>query len=276
MSVLKRVRTLVRYATILRGPADLFRYAWLRWRSFRGVTAGQPRPLRLRVLGGSVVWCRPSRDVWTLKHTFIERFHLPPVDLPNAAIIVDLGSNVGYTVAHLAWLYPQARVLGVEMDAGNLELARRNTANFGPRVQLVHAAVWNYDGVVRYSGKHDDAFRVNEHADGGVNEISTAPARRLSTLLDEWGADRVDYVKMDIEGAEAVVLAGALDWAERVRSLKIELHPPADHEGVRAVLERNGYRTWSDPRHPACICAVQEGTGREPAGEPPHSYASER
>jgi FkbM family methyltransferase len=248
--------------TLLQGPADIWRYFQLRRQAARNGDAGEPRPIRLRSLGGAAMLCRPAQDVWTFKHTFLEGLHRPPAELVEPAMIVDLGSNVGYTVADLAHRYPGARVIGVEMDTRNAELARRNTQWLGSRVQIIHAAVWIEDGEITYAGEADDAFAVTGLASAPGRR--TAPAKTLQTLYRECAIDAVDYLKMDIEGAEAAIFAQPLDWAERVRLMKIELHPPATYELCEDALQRAGFRCWRDTRHHATICASR-ASGAMPA-----------
>jgi FkbM family methyltransferase len=247
-----------RYAGLFQSPLDAWRYARLRRASRRG-TPLPPAELRLRALGGAALLCRPNQDVWTLKHTFVHGFHLPPAPLADDAVILDLGSNVGYTVADLAVRYPRARIVGVEMDDQNWRIARRNAAAFGDRVTVLHAAVWVEDGTVAYGGDEADAFHVL--ADGRGTGVRHAPAKRIGTLLDELGIGRVDYVKMDIEGAEAALLDGDLAWADRVRLMKIELHPPAGY--AAAALGAHGFACRRDDRHWDTIVAVRpDGAAR--------------
>lgn len=250
-----RLRSLTWHVRVMQTPMDIYRYSRLRMRYRKGGAPAPPRAIRVRSLGGASVLCRPTHDVWTLKATFAGEHHLPPAELPPNATIVDLGSNVGYTVAHFAQLYPSARIVGVEMDAANLSLAERNTARFGARVELVHAAVWTSDGVIAYAGEDVDAFRVTDAAEAGHS--MSAPSKRLATLFDEREIARVDYLKMDIEGAEAAIFAGPMEWSERVHSMKVEVHPPATIESVRDVLEANGFSCWRDDGHPSCVCAVR-------------------
>ncbi|MEO7963704.1 MAG: FkbM family methyltransferase [Gemmatimonadaceae bacterium] len=255
-AILKLPRALLAYAEVFEGPIDFTRYAALRQRQNRArgrlAAAGPPVELRVRTIGGGAVLCRPSQDVWTFKHTFLAQFHLPPVELRAHATILDLGSNVGYTVAHLAHVFPTARVIGVEMDAANFALAQYNTAAFGDRVALLRAAVWTHDGEIAYSGDEDDAFTVS----GDVGS-RRAPSIRIDTLLNAYGVDRVDYVKMDIEGAEAAIVAEPAPWLDRVDSLKIEVHPPATLVALRAVLEGRGFTCSLDEAHPRCLIAVR-------------------
>jgi FkbM family methyltransferase len=187
--------------------------------------------------------------------TFLNRFHLPPADLPDHPVIVDLGSNIGYTVADLAFRYPNARVVGVEMDYDNATLARQNTSWCGERVNIVHAAVWVQDGVISYGGVEADSFTIFSAPSAGSSK--EAPARRVSTLLADHRVDRVDYLKMDIEGAEKFVLSQNADWLDAVQSMKVELHAPASFEWCREVLEQRGFRCWKDDNHFNAACAVR-------------------
>jgi FkbM family methyltransferase len=265
-----QLRALRQYAAVMQSPLDAWRYAQLRMRygfarmlaqmlgGESGSSHGAPGRIRVRALDGASVLCRPSQDVWPFKHTFMEQFHLPPMALPERATIVDLGSNVGYTVAHLAARYPAARVIGVEMDAANFQLAVQNTAHFGERVRLIHAAVWTTDGIVSYTGEDDDAFQVSEPS--GASGARSAPARRLAGILDEYGVEEVDYLKMDIEGAEAAILADPAEWCSRVRSIKVEIHSPFTAAECRAKLEAHGFTCWTDDQHWNCVCAVRRAS----------------
>lgn len=255
-SLLVSAQALFAYGEVMQSPMDAARYMRARAAAVRSQprSAGTPptTSIRVRSLGGLPVLCRASQDVWTFKHTFLAQFHLPPATLGEHATIVDLGSNVGYTVAHLAYRHPTARVIGVEMDAANFALAQTNTAAFGGRVQLVHAAVWTHDGEIAYAGDADDAFTVT-----GDLGSRRAPARRLDTLFEELGVERVDYLKMDIEGAEAAILAEPAPWLDRVQAMKIEVHPPATIESLQVVLEPRGFRCERDTKHWDCLIALR-------------------
>ena len=257
-TVTNRLRSLVRYAGIMQTPRDMLVYGWLR--ATRSPGAKRPHAIRVRSLGGTTVLCRSSTaDVFTFKAAFLKQFHLPPIALPDDAVILDLGSNIGLTVAHLAHTFPRARVIGVEMDAANFALARANTASFDDRVQLIHAAVWTSDGSVAYGGDRSDGFQVSGPVANGAGGELTSRALRVDTLLDECGVAVADYVKMDVEGAEAALLDGAPAWLDRVRSLKVEVHAPATVDSVSQALRTRGFRCWTDAEHWSCVCAVRDG-----------------
>src|SRR5262249_12662325 len=109
--------------------------------------------LRLRPLRGrEVLVRRGTSDIGTVWGTFARGYHLPPPELGPPRTIWDLGANIGLTMAHFACLYPDARVLGVELDEDNVVLARQNVAAWADRCEVIHAAVWPTDGEVHYRG----------------------------------------------------------------------------------------------------------------------------
>jgi hypothetical protein len=85
--------------------------------------------------------------------------------------------------------------------------------------------------------------------DGGSYEV---PAWGLDALLDQLGMDAVDLIKVDIEGAESLALAGMAEGMRcgRYRRILLELHPPvlAEHgSSAAAIVEEMlelGYRGW--------------------------------
>ena len=60
--------------------------------------------------------------------------------------------------------------------------------------------------------------------------------------MKDFNIESVDYLKMDIEGAEAELMKGDTSWLEHVRAINIEVHsPPADYDTIKEILERNGF-----------------------------------
>jgi FkbM family methyltransferase len=219
-----------------------------------GAGRSAPARLRLRPLGGAEVLVRPgTSDVGTIWGTFAWRYHLPPPELGEPGTIWDLGANIGLTVAHFAHLFPRARVLGVELDEANVALARRNVAPWADRCEMIHAAVWRHDGEVRYGGWAGGTS--NYQVTGRPDDV---PVRAVSpaTLLREHGGP-VDFLKIDVEGAERELLRGASEWADAVRCLKVELHGDYAVEDCESDLRRLGYRTRRDPRHWACVIGLR-------------------
>jgi FkbM family methyltransferase len=168
-------------------------------------------------------------------------------------MIWDLGANIGLTMAHFAYRFPHARIVGVELDARNVALARENIAGWADRCVLIHAAAWSSDGEVRYHGwpGGTSTYMVTAAAEG-----TPVRAVSLATLLREYGGP-VDYLKVDVEGAERELLRDGTAWAGEVRCVKVELHGDYGVDECQADLRRLGYTTRPDPHHWACVIGVQ-------------------
>lgn len=237
---------------------------WSDLPEYRRLIVGDDRPLigvRMRALDGGRVFARPgTEDHSTLAYVFRDQYHLPPAKLPRAPVILDLGCNCGYTIVHYKHLYPDARVIGVELDADNFAVAKRNT---GPldQVDLVHAAVAHADGVVSYNTlAQEDAYRVGPPTAEEPALMKTVQAISIPTLLQRFGLGTVDFAKIDIEGEEVRLFdeAGERGWLDRVQSLNVEVH--ADQpvlEAMLATLVRHGFRAWKDTHHWSAIMAVR-------------------
>lgn len=227
----------------------------------RSKGSGDPVALRLKPLGGRQIVCRPgTTDLSTLYDVFVKQYHLPPAPLERPRCIVDLGANVGYTAAHFATLYPSARILGVEMEAANHDLATRNTASWSDQVTMIQAAVWSQDGYATFGGESEDGYAVNGWVAGDPSRPPShaVRSRSVESMLREHRIDRVDYLKMDIEGAEKeVLLDGPTDWLDNIHSMSVEIHNRADLSPYIRTLEDAGFRCWKDNRHWSCVSAVR-------------------
>jgi len=190
-------------------------------------------------------------DPITLWDALYWKYHLPNFPLVAPTTIVDLGANAGYAAANLAATYPSATIIAVEMDAANASLCARNLAQFGERCRVVQAAVWSETGSISYSGSNVHSYSVHDHSGGA----KVAPAITLPQLFTDQGVEHVDYLKMDIEGAEAEVLASPTGWIERVQNISLEVHPPATLEGCRARLNDLGFVTEIHRHHPSALVA---------------------
>ena len=213
--------------------------------------------VRFREMPDVALRLRPGTEDDSLaKDALFRRHHLPPASLsPNELqTIWDLGANVGLTMAHMATLFPCAHIVGVELDGDNAALCRENIAAWRDRCELVHAGVWTSDGTVEYA--RDPGRAQSFHVASGQASAS-APAISLNTLLERTGAERVDYVKMDIEGAEAQVLTQATEWAQRVRSIKVEIHGSYTVEQCIEDLERLGFGTEAIPTHRGGVVGIR-------------------
>lgn len=256
-----RLRGSLLFTTLVLGPLVLTLRSWLRLLALQklgpaiiGRVTGSDGlvALKVRDWAGRPLYVRPGTTDWeTAQVSLIGQVHRPPPGLVEVRTILDLGANIGATVADLAEAYPAAQVLGVELDAANVAVARRNIAGWPARARILHGAVWTEDGEVAYGGDRGEwAYRVVDAMDDRTRapQLATVPAFSLTTLIDRLAPEgSVDYVKMDVEGAERFLLADGDGWSERVRCLQVEVHLPLDVAGCARMLEQLGFQVTADP-----------------------------
>jgi|GEM_PF-5834291 FkbM family methyltransferase len=159
----------------------------------------------------------------------------------SADRILDLGGNVGFSVRLWQHLFPDARVLVIEPDDGNLGQLRRNVM-LGPRPGNVEilAGFAGPDagtaGIDRSGGEY--AYRIAETAAEGDQIRIYAVHDLLNRLAGPDG--RIDLMKCDIEGAEASVFASCAAWVARINVLVVETHLPYTPNRLLADIGASG------------------------------------
>ena len=164
------------------------------------------------------------------------------------ATAVDVGANFGCWTLALA--KHAHHVVAIEPQAPCYELLRSSAlANGLNNVRVVHAAAGAKNGTVMIPTL-DLACATNF---GGVSvavphhEQPDAPTDivRVWRLDDLLRGEQVSFIKIDVEGFEANVVAGAVDTIRRCKPiLFVEMdHPQTDADALRATIESLGYAT---------------------------------
>lgn len=201
---------------------------------------------------GREVELRPgTTDEQIFHEAFVKQFHVPPEKI-SPATVLDLGCNIGLTVAHFEALWPDADIIGVDLDADNCVVARRNCR----RARILNVAVSAISGTQTYSGEEAWSFRLDPSGDRAVE------ARTLDELTDLLGG-RADFVKMDIEGAEWEVVKAPGEWPERIGSLLIEIHGTegrrqAGIDEMMGYLRNKGFTCRKHEAHWSAVWAKRE------------------
>lgn len=179
----------------------------------------------------------------------------------------DIGANIGlFTFTAATRAGPGGYVLAVEADTWNVALLRRScvlrTSASAP-VDVVPVAISDIDGFARLNiaVRNRSTNHLEGHGStqtGGVRETQVVPTATLDHLLGNFPAP--DVLKIDIEGAEVLALAGATAVLERRPVIICEV-AVENAAAVRDVLIPYGYRFFDGE-----LAGV-----RTPLDDPPYS-----
>ena len=179
------------------------------------------------------------QDLWVL-HELREK---------RDGFFVEFGAGNGVTMSNTHLLEKRYSWRGVlaEPNPGFHKRLRRERAS-----AIEHACVWSQSGETatflctekpafsRLAGVRPDDVFEREGRRTVAREIAV-PTISLSDLLDRHGApERIDYVSVDVEGAERAILE-AYDFRRHVSLWTVEHNFTSGREAVHALMERQGY-----------------------------------
>ena len=186
--------------------------------------------------------------IWTLIHEILmDQEYYFDTD-QKKPYIIDAGANFGMSSVYFKELYPNAEVLAFEPVPFLHDLASKNVArNKLSDVTVLKKGLAAKPGTATFfmSGDYSMAGSLTERRRTFGDEIEelTIETVPLADYLDR----EVDFLKLDIEGAEGEVLMAAGDALANVRQMCVEWHlgaNPSDIalDDVLSILTRLGFR----------------------------------
>jgi len=165
---------------------------------------------------------------------FVDERHLLRRLLRPGMTAVDVGANIGYYLLLLQQkIGPTGRAICIEPSIENLPELRRTISDNGFRNVDLHAVAL---------GDHEGSIGFRAGINGGVSDPDQGAAHVVRVCrLDELIKEPIHFLKVDVEGYEGQVLAGAESLLHEHRPiLFLELHPHmvgAFGFTVRAILD---------------------------------------
>ena len=151
-------------------------------------------------------------------------------------VVVDVGAHVGkYAVVAARHVGEQGKVVAIEAHPDNFQALLHNLIlNDLHNVTPLNVAAYSEDGkTMRLFGHWDSAYTLKAWNETAVR----VETRTVDSLLREYGIDRADWVKIDVEGAELEVLAGMRWTIENSPNLRVlvEVAPTTESEIDRSL-----------------------------------------
>ena len=164
--------------------------------------------------------------------------------LTAGANVIDLGTYSALTaIAFSKEVGPTGRVIALEPDPINYKSAEHNLAmhkkvNGLDNVTLLAMAAADRDGTIELSSEGTMGSALVSIVGGYRGVTVSVPAKTLLTLAKDFDLERVDFVKVDIEGAEEFVIPQSAEFLKTYKPrLLIEGHFVSGTSTIEPIAE---------------------------------------
>ncbi|WP_426422615.1 FkbM family methyltransferase [Bradyrhizobium genosp. A] len=175
----------------------------------------------------------------------------------DGVVAVDCGANIGvHTIEWARAMTGWGEVIAIEAQervfyalAGNIALnncfnARAILAAVGDKNGSIKVPVLDHTRPASFGSVELTRKEMTEFVGQAVDYSEEATEKLLCRTLDSLGLKRVDLIKIDVEGMEKEVLAGAADILYRSKPIVVAEFIKSDKHGLRAFLESHDYRVF--------------------------------
>ena len=149
-------------------------------------------------------------------------------------VFVDVGCHIGkYSVIIANHVGTQGKVYAIDANPENIAVLKKNIAlNRLTNITIINKAVSDKEGITKFYLRPSSGMG-SLSATEGPKSITV----NVNTLYNELKeVDKIDLMKIDVEGEEVNVINGAGLLLERTRNLIIECHSPSYRDSIESIL----------------------------------------
>jgi FkbM family methyltransferase len=178
-----------------------------------------------------VDWVAVEEVALRHEYSFVERL----LQEQGSPMVVDLGANIGMFSTLIFHLCPMATVHSVEPSPTTFQILDKNRkTNLALNWYTYQSAIWAEDGNVNFE---ENCVASTASFVSVENGNATVPAMTLEKLYLKYIGTPISLLKIDIEGAEGVVLSQSSRVLQDVEAVIVEVHPyRCDPSNVIRVL----------------------------------------
>jgi len=192
-----------------------------------------------------------------LSELFINSNYFKHHGLNSGETVVDAGANIGGFVVQAAQkVGSTGKIYAIEPDKENLITLRKNLElNNIKNCEIIEVGLWSEKKTMEFFISHRPGEHTLINYEGNPHfvkkEVQTLKCEKFDDIVKEYNISKVDYFKMDIEGAEIEALKGAKDFLTNNNPfLFIEAAhevdgQPAYHKVIH-YLSKFGYKLLSE------------------------------
>ncbi len=185
-----------------------------------------------------------TSDIKVFRSIFILKEFDLPIDI-KPKLIVDAGAYTGLSALFFSRKYPNAKIIAVEPEDSNFEILKQNTSQF-KNVELVKSGLWSKNAYLKVIDNNLGkwAFSLKEVDSTSNYDLQ---ATTVDDILKNSPFDRIDILKIDIEGAEKEIFKDNYNsWLEKVNIIFIELHDRYLEGCSEAVYNAIDLNLWNE------------------------------
>ncbi len=196
------------------------------------------------MLGLAVVAYNPYELRLMFSEIFIEECYFFRTK-NEAPLIVDCGGNIGIATLYFKKLYPLAEVIVFEPEPNSFALLQRNiTMNNLAHLQTINRALADKKGLCFFNDQYEGSTGAHLiFKEGAVKNSKTIPV--VTDVLSAYITKPVDLLKIDVEGAEGLVLKDLASTGKLslIKKMIIEFHPhcPMPLGEFLTILENHNF-----------------------------------
>lgn len=137
----------------------------------------------------------------------------------NKPYIIDCGANMGASIYYFKKIYPNAEILAFEPDEHTFSILQKNMPLFGNDVEIRKEAVWVEDTELTFFSEGSLAGSLVVDF---ANRKNTIKVKAID--FKKYMNREIDFLKIDIEGAENKLIFDIEDQLHNVKNLFLEYH----------------------------------------------------
>lgn len=222
---------------ILKNPSYLVTYYHIR----KLYSTKRHSEVTTNILTPSIVSVDALSCVFMYKEIFEKEIYKFNFSATNP-VIIDCGANIGLAILYWKRQFPNAKITAFEPDKKVCTVLKKNLqAHNIENVQVIEQGLWNEETTLQFFAEGSDGGRIATDETQKLTEVQT-------TLLSKYLNTHVDFLKIDIEGAECTVLTECQDLLTNVQNIFVEYHSFINKEQnldqILTILRNSGFRIY--------------------------------
>jgi len=201
-----------------------------------GIQDGQVVDLQMKN-GLTVSLRRNGMDASILTEVFVDNCYTQDVVLRDRPIVVDIGGYIGDSALYAVKCLNAARVIVFEPSPRNWTLLQKNVMqnSYETRIEMVNKAVTaGQDVMLDVDVADRGQAMVSAYSSSTGLERKVISGISLASIVQDYGLDVIDLLKIDCEGGEYdILLTTSSDVLRRARNIVFEFH---EIEGFKPKL----------------------------------------